>query len=51
MGEDEAEVDAYFAPAFAFHGPDGADADATGIGDCSRDGLPSRFAPPVWKGH
>ena len=26
-GEDEAEVDAYFAPDFAFHGPDGAELD------------------------
>jgi predicted ester cyclase len=24
-GEDEAEVDAYFAPGFTFHGPDGAE--------------------------
>jgi hypothetical protein len=26
-GEDQAEVDAYFAPDFAFHGPDGAEMD------------------------
>jgi hypothetical protein len=26
-GENEAEVDAYFAPEFIFHGPDGADLD------------------------
>ena len=26
-GEREAEVDAYFAPDFAFHGPDGAEGD------------------------
>jgi hypothetical protein len=25
IGENEAEVDAYFAPGFAFHGPDGAE--------------------------
>jgi predicted ester cyclase len=30
-GEDEAGVDAYFAPDFAFHGPDGADLDYEGL--------------------
>jgi predicted ester cyclase len=30
-GEDEAGVDAYFAPDFAFHGPDGAEADYEGL--------------------
>ena len=30
-GEDEAEVDAYFAPNFAFHGPDGAELDYEGL--------------------
>ena len=30
-GEDEAEVDACFAPDFAFHGPDGAELDHEGI--------------------
>jgi predicted ester cyclase len=30
-GEDEAEVDAYFAPDFAFHGPDGAALDYEGL--------------------
>ena len=30
-GEDEAAVDAYFAPDFAFHGPDGADSDYEGL--------------------
>src|SRR2546423_9736744 len=30
-GEDEAEVDAYFAPDFAFHGPDGADQSVAGV--------------------
>jgi predicted ester cyclase len=30
-GEDEAEVDAYFAPDFAFHGPDGAELDHEGL--------------------
>jgi len=30
-GEDEAEVDAYFAPGFAFHGPDGAELDYEGL--------------------
>jgi predicted ester cyclase len=30
-GEDEAEVDAYFAPDFAFHGPDGAEMDYEGL--------------------
>jgi predicted ester cyclase len=29
--EDEAEVDAYFAPDFAFHGPDGAEMDYQGL--------------------
>jgi hypothetical protein len=30
-GEDGAEVDAYFAPDFAFHGPDGAELDYEGL--------------------
>ena len=30
-GEDEAEVDAYFAPGFAFHGPDGVELDYEGL--------------------
>jgi len=30
-GEAEAEVDAYFAPDFAFHGPDGAESDFRGL--------------------
>jgi predicted ester cyclase len=30
-GENEAGVDAYFAPDFAFHGPDGADLDYEGL--------------------
>ena len=30
-GEDEAEVDAYFAPDFRFHGPDGAEMDYDGL--------------------
>jgi hypothetical protein len=30
-GEDEAEVDRYFAPDFAFHGPDGAELDYEGL--------------------
>jgi predicted ester cyclase len=30
-GENEAEVDAYFAPDFAFHGPDGAELDYEGL--------------------
>jgi predicted ester cyclase len=30
-GEDEAEVDASFAPDFAFHGPDGAELDYEGL--------------------
>ena len=30
-GEDETEVDAYFAPDFAFHGPDGAELDYEGL--------------------
>ena len=30
-GEDEAEVDAYFAPDFRFHGPDGAELDHNGL--------------------
>jgi predicted ester cyclase len=30
-GEDEAQVDAYFAPDFTFHGPDGAELDYEGI--------------------
>jgi predicted ester cyclase len=30
-GEREAEVDAYFAPGFTFHGPDGAELDYEGL--------------------
>ena len=30
-GEKEAEVDAYFAPGFVFHGPDGAELDYEGL--------------------
>lgn len=30
-GEHEAEVDAYFAPDFVFHGPDGAESDYEGL--------------------
>jgi predicted ester cyclase len=30
-GENEAEVDAYFAPEFVFHGPDGAELDYEGL--------------------
>jgi hypothetical protein len=30
-GEDEAEVDAYFAPEFRFHGPDGRELDYQGL--------------------
>ena len=30
-GENEAEVDAYFAPGFVFHGPDGATSDYAGL--------------------
>jgi predicted ester cyclase len=30
-GEEEAEVDAYFAPDFVFHGPDGAELDYKGL--------------------
>ena len=30
-GEDEADVDAYFAPDFVFHGPDGAELDYEGL--------------------
>jgi predicted ester cyclase len=30
-GEREAEVDAYFAPEFVFHGPDGAELDYEGL--------------------
>jgi predicted ester cyclase len=30
-GEAEAEVDAYFAPDFRFHGPDGAESDYPGL--------------------
>jgi predicted ester cyclase len=30
-GEDEAEVDSYFAPDFVFHGPDGAEMDYQGL--------------------
>ena len=30
-GEHEAEVDGYFAPDFAFHGPDGAELDYEGL--------------------
>ena len=32
-GENEAEVDAYFAPDFTFHGPDGAQTDYQGLKD------------------
>jgi predicted ester cyclase len=32
-GEDEAELDAYFAPGYAFHGPDGAELDYEGLKD------------------
>ena len=32
-GENEAEVDAYFAPEFIFHGPDGAELDYQGLKD------------------
>lgn len=32
-GENQAEVDAYFAPDFAFHGPDGAELDLDGLQD------------------
>src|SRR2546427_11656017 len=35
-GEDQAEIDAYFAPDFAFHGPDG--------GESSYEGLQGYFA-------
>ena len=31
--------------------PDGADSDATQSGDCGQDGLPSRFAAPLWSGN
>jgi hypothetical protein len=31
IGEDEAEVDAYFAPDFRFHGPDGREWDYQGL--------------------
>jgi predicted ester cyclase len=30
-GEDESGVDAYFAPGFRFHGPDGAESDYAGL--------------------
>ena len=30
-GEEEAELDAYFAPGYAFHGPDGAELDYEGL--------------------
>jgi predicted ester cyclase len=30
-GENEAEVDAYFAPGFVFHGPEGAELDYAGL--------------------
>jgi predicted ester cyclase len=30
-GDNQAEVDAYFAPNFAFHGPDGAETDYQGL--------------------
>jgi predicted ester cyclase len=30
-GDDEAEVDAYFAPGFSFHGPDGRELDYQGL--------------------
>lgn len=32
-GEDEAEVDDYFAPEFRFHGPDGRESDYQGLKD------------------
>src|SRR5918996_6447540 len=32
-GEHQAEVEAYFAPDFAFHGPDGAELDYDGLQD------------------
>ncbi len=32
-GEDEAEVDDYFAPEFSFHGPDGRELDYQGLKD------------------
>ena len=32
-GEDEAEVDDYFAPEFRFHGPDGREWDYQGLKD------------------
>jgi predicted ester cyclase len=32
-GENQAEIDAYFAPDFAFHGPDGAELDYDGLQD------------------
>jgi hypothetical protein len=32
-GEDEAEVDDYFAPEFRFHGPDGREWDSKGLKD------------------
>jgi predicted ester cyclase len=35
-GEDEAEVDAYFAPEFRFHGPDGREWDYQGLKDYFR---------------
>jgi hypothetical protein len=36
-GEDEAEVDAYFAPGFRFHGPDGRELDCRSTsGRCGR---------------
>ncbi len=35
-GEDEAEVDAYFAPEFRFHGPDGRQWDYQGLKDYVR---------------
>jgi hypothetical protein len=30
-GEDQAEIDAYFAPGFRFHGPDGRELDYAGL--------------------
>jgi predicted ester cyclase len=32
-GEDQSEVEAYFAPDFAFHGPDGSELDSKGLQD------------------
>ena len=40
-GEDQATVDAYFAPGFKFHGPDGRELDYQGLRPTS-----VRSAPP-----